>query len=113
MITAPLAGQRVPLGTVRVSGQAWSGLGAGGIRSLELSLDEGGSWQPARLTGREYPHAWRRWEMEIRIAAPGPQRLVARATDRSGASQPRNGDPNPGGFGNNSMPEITFDAIQA
>jgi sulfite oxidase len=113
LITAPLAGERVNLGRVRASGQAWSGLGAGGIRSVELSLDDGRTWQPARLAGKEYPYAWRSWAADIEIATPGPQRLLARATDRSGAVQPRNPDPNPGGFGNNSMPEIAFDAVRS
>jgi len=113
LITAPLAGERVNLGSARVSGQAWSGLGAGGIRSVELSLDDGRTWQPARLAGKEYPYAWRSWEADIEIATPGPQRLLARATDRSGAVQPQKPDPNPGGFGNNSTPEIAFDAVRS
>ncbi len=112
VITAPLAGERVHVGRVRVTGQAWSGLGAGGIRGVEVSLDDGHTWQPARLTGKEYPYAWRSWEAEVEIGSPGPQRLLARATDRSSAVQPRNADPNPGGFGNNSMPEIAFDAVR-
>jgi DMSO/TMAO reductase YedYZ molybdopterin-dependent catalytic subunit len=113
LITSPLADQRLSVGMIRVTGQAWSGLTAGGIKHVELSLDDGRSWQPARLTGRELPYAWRGWESEIRVATPGPQRLLARATDRSGEVQPRNADPNPGGFANNSMPEIRFNAIQA
>jgi len=112
LITAPLAGERVNPGRVRVTGQAWSGLGAGGIRSVELSLDDGRTWQPARLTGKEYPYAWRSWEADIDISTPGPQRLLARATDRAGATQPRAADPNPGGFGNNSMQEVGFDAVR-
>jgi sulfite oxidase len=78
---------------------------------VELSLDDGRSWRPARLTGKAYPYAWRSWEADIEIGTPGPQRLLVRATDRSGAVQPRNGDVNPGGFGNNSMPEVGFDAV--
>jgi sulfite oxidase len=112
LITAPLAGERVPVSRVRVTGQAWSGLGAGGIRSVELSLDDGRTWQPARLTGTEAPYAWRSWEAELEVGSPGPQRLLARATDRAGAIQPRAADPNPGGFGNNSMHEIGFDAVR-
>ncbi len=113
LITSPLAGARVPAGRVRVTGQAWSGLGNGGIRSVDVSLDDGRSWQPARLTGNEYPYAWRGWESELQVNTPGPQRLLARATDRSGATQPQKADPNPGGFGNNSMPMVEFDAIRA
>jgi DMSO/TMAO reductase YedYZ molybdopterin-dependent catalytic subunit len=113
LITAPLADERLRVGQVRASGQAWSGLGAGGITGVELSLDDGQTWQPARLTGKEYSYAWRSWELEIQVATPGPQRLLARATDRSGAVQPRRADPNPGGFGNNSMAEIRFDAMPA
>jgi len=113
LITAPLANERLRTGKVRVAGQAWSGLGSGGIRSVEVSLDDGQTWQPTRLTGQEQPYAWRGWESELAIATAGPQRLIARATDRSGAVQPRRADPNPGGFANNSMPEVSFDAIQA
>ncbi|HZM26766.1 MAG TPA: sulfite oxidase [Gemmatimonadales bacterium] len=113
LITAPLADERLSVGTVQVQGQAWSGLGAGGIRSVELSLDDGQTWQPARLTGKELPYAWRSFESEVRITSPGPQRLLARATDRSGAVQPRNAEANPGGFANNSMHELRFDAVQA
>jgi DMSO/TMAO reductase YedYZ molybdopterin-dependent catalytic subunit len=113
LITAPLIGARVPVGRLRVTGQAWSGRGAGGIRSVDLSLDDGRTWQPARLNGKEYPYAWRSWAAELEIAEPGPQRLLARATDRSGATQPRTAEPNPGGFGNNSMHEVGFDAVRA
>jgi len=113
LIASPLAGARVPAGRLGVSGQAWAGLGAGGIRSVEVSLDDGRSWQAARLTGKEYPYAWRGWEAELSLNAPGPQRLLARATDRWGATQPRKAEPNPGGFGNNSMPVVEFDAIGA
>jgi DMSO/TMAO reductase YedYZ molybdopterin-dependent catalytic subunit len=113
LITAPLADERLSVGTVQVRGQAWSGLGAGGIRSVELSLDDGETWQPARLTGKELPYAWRSFESEVRITSPGPQRLLARATDRSGAVQPRSAEANPGGFANNAMPEVRFDAVRA
>jgi DMSO/TMAO reductase YedYZ molybdopterin-dependent catalytic subunit len=112
LITAPLAGDRVRAGRVRVMGQAWTGLGAGGIRAVDLSLDGGQSWRPARLEGREEPYAWRGWQAEVVVSA-GPQRLLARATDRTGATQPLQAEANPGGFVNNSMHEVRFDAASA
>jgi sulfite oxidase len=113
VITTPLANQRVPVGRVRVTGQAWTGLGAGGIRAVDVSLDEGRTWLPSRLTGKESQYAWRSWESEVEIRSPGPQRVLARATDRSGATQPRTATANPGGFANNSMHEVRFDAVQS
>jgi sulfite oxidase len=113
LITAPLAGARIPAGKIKLTGQGWSGLGSGGIRSVELSLDEGQSWNATRLIGKEYPYAWRGWEADLDLGAPGPKQLLTRATDRSGAMQPRTAEPNPGGFGNNSMSEVRFDAISA
>jgi DMSO/TMAO reductase YedYZ molybdopterin-dependent catalytic subunit len=111
VITTPISGQRLPAGVVRVRGQAWTG--AGGIRTVDVSTDAGRSWRPARLVGPEQPDAWRGWEADIDVAAPGPQMVVARATDRTGAVQPLEASPNPGGYANNSVHEVRFDAVRA
>jgi sulfite oxidase len=109
LIARPLEGARVRVGSVRVTGVAWSG--GGGIRQVDLSIDGGRSWRPARLTGRDDATAWRTWEADLPIARPGRYTVRARATDRTGAAQPDVAATNPGGYGNNSIHAVSFDAL--
>ena len=109
LVTSPTDGQRVRGASTVVRGQAWSGAGSGGIRSVDVSTDGGRNWQPARLVGPDAPGAWRSWEADIALAAPGSHSVMSRATDRQGAVQPIQAIANPGGYGNNSMHEVRFD----
>jgi DMSO/TMAO reductase YedYZ molybdopterin-dependent catalytic subunit len=113
VIARPLDGARVPVGRLLVQGQAWSGASAGGIRAVDISIDGGRSWRPARLVGPERTGAWRSWEADVDIGATGPHSVMSRATDRRGAVQPLLATPNPGGFANNSIHEVRFDAVRA
>jgi DMSO/TMAO reductase YedYZ molybdopterin-dependent catalytic subunit len=108
LITSPLDGERVDIGTVRVTGVAWTGTGT--ISQVEISSDDGLGWQPARLTGESRPGTWRVWEANAVIRSPGEHRLRARATDTAGRTQPERASPNPGGYGNNSIHEVRFNA---
>ena len=78
---------------VKVHGAAW-GVSAEIIK-VEISADGGRAWNAARLLGEPVQNAWRLWEYEWRTpATPGPQTLMARASDSHGRGQPseRNAD---------------------
>ncbi|UED87129.1 sulfite oxidase [Streptomyces profundus] len=79
---APLAAGR----THRLTGRSWSG--AGVIRSVEVSTDGGGRWQPARLTDVPRRDGWVRWSLPWTPRRPGAATLLARATDSAGRRQP-------------------------
>ena len=113
LITSVADGARVSGSQIVVKGQAWSGAGSGGIRGVELSSDGGRTWRAARLVGPEAPGAWRSWEADVPIVASGRQSLMSRATDRQGAVQPVHAIANPGGYGNNSIHEVRFDAVRS
>jgi DMSO/TMAO reductase YedYZ molybdopterin-dependent catalytic subunit len=100
VIASPLADQRVRAGSITVRGQAWSGGAA--VRAVDVSVDGGRTWRPARLVGIERPGAWRTWEADVSVR-PGPVLLMARATDATGAAQPIQATANPGGYANNSI----------
>ena len=72
-------------GTRLLRGRSWSGEGR--IDRVDVSVDGGRSWQPARLREPNIDRAWVRWDLEW-DARPGPQRLQARATDARGNTQP-------------------------
>jgi DMSO/TMAO reductase YedYZ molybdopterin-dependent catalytic subunit len=72
--------------SVVLRGRSWSGNGP--VTAVEVSTDDGRSWQPARLTGDVADDAWRRWELTWRPEHPGEHTLRARATDVTGAGQP-------------------------
>ncbi|MBO3747829.1 sulfite oxidase [Streptosporangiaceae bacterium NEAU-GS5] len=65
-------------------GRSWSGRGR--IVRVEVSYDDGLTWRRARLRDR-HP-AWTLWSVAWRPDAPGAYRLMARATDETGATQP-------------------------
>ena len=66
-------------------GRSWSGEGR--ISRVDVSLDGGTTWQPARLREPNIERAWVRWDVDWE-PRPGPHRLQARATDDHGNTQP-------------------------
>jgi hypothetical protein len=109
LITTPREGQQVSGRTARVRGVAWTG--AGTVSQVEISVDDGRTWLPAKFTTQPQPGAWRMWEADVTVQAAGDHRLRARATDSAGQAQPERATPNPAGYGNNSIHEVRFVAV--
>lgn len=76
--------------------------GATGVRSVELSLDNGTSWQPTTLGRDEGKYSFRQWQTEITPAA-GKLSLQVRCTNSDGLAQPSTMNWNPGGFMHNAV----------
>jgi DMSO/TMAO reductase YedYZ molybdopterin-dependent catalytic subunit len=108
LITAPRDGERVDVGTTRIIGVAWTGTGT--IAQIEISSDDGRTWQQAHFTSESRPGTWRLWEADTAIRSAGEQRVRARASDTAGHTQPEHASPNPGGYGNNSIHEVRVNA---
>jgi DMSO/TMAO reductase YedYZ molybdopterin-dependent catalytic subunit len=87
-IARPEIGQVIPAGSnYRIAGSAWTS--AGEIINVELSVDGGASWQPAKLIGDKVENAWRLWEFDWETPSQaGRYSLLARATDSRGRAQP-------------------------
>ncbi len=91
-IARPALHEAVPAGQpYRVFGAAWAGESE--VATVEISLDQSQTWQPAHLLGAAVPFAWRFWEFSWTPAAPGRHTLQARATDLAGRTQPATHDP--------------------
>ncbi len=108
LFTTPLADAQVAVGTLRVTGIAWTGSGT--VSQVEVSSDGGQTWQQARFTSDARQGVWRTWEGDVALRSAGPQRLRARATDTAGGTQPEHAASNPGGYGNNSIQEVVVNA---
>lgn len=93
-IARPVAGEVVPGGAeYRVFGAAWAG--EQDVVRVEVSTDDGASWNAARLLGEPLPFTWRLWEWVWRVPRrPGEVRLLVRATDSANRTQPRERDLN-------------------
>jgi DMSO/TMAO reductase YedYZ molybdopterin-dependent catalytic subunit len=59
-----------------------------GIRTVEVTVDGGKAWQPARVKPAVGDHTWVLWALEWTPAAPGSATLMVRAVDGTGAAQP-------------------------
>jgi DMSO/TMAO reductase YedYZ molybdopterin-dependent catalytic subunit len=108
-VVAPADGARVACGRVAVWGWAWSGGGA--IAAVDVAVGGGDRWTPARLSPPASPHAWARWEAEVRLDAPGRHVLRSRARDAGGAVQPEAPPWNRLGYGNNAVRAVVIDAV--
>src|SRR5205807_1973468 len=71
-------------GILTVAGIAFGG--DQGISKVEVSLDDGKSWQEAKLKDPLDKFTWRLWRLEA-PASPGSHRLIVRATDGAGKLQ--------------------------
>jgi DMSO/TMAO reductase YedYZ molybdopterin-dependent catalytic subunit len=97
IITAPAPNAKFRVGEpILVRGKAWVGEGA--IRRVEISLDEGVTWQAAQLDPRGDKYAWRGFRFLHRPKRPGFQTFLARAWDDQGNAQPMVAAWNPLGY---------------
>ncbi len=94
-------------GRVHFHGVAFSG--ERGIRSVEVSMDDGKTWVPAELYGPDMgKNAWRTFRYATDLA-PGTHRIVSRATDTSGETQPELREENERGYGYNGWAKAGLD----
>ncbi|MDF0645148.1 MAG: molybdopterin-dependent oxidoreductase [Nitrospira sp.] len=69
----------------KIEGLAFAG--ARGISHVEISADGGERWNVANLTPSLSPYAWRFWNYDWTVSAPGRHTLIVRATDGTGSLQ--------------------------
>ena len=94
VIATPVSGWIKP-GRVRISGTAWSNTSP--VARVDVSLDGGTTWKPAKLGKDKGQYAWRLWQLDWQ-AAVGPHTLLARATNAAGQTQPLEQQWNPSGY---------------
>jgi len=110
IITSPASGAEYVAsanGTRRVAlrGAAWAGEYA--VRSVEISIDYGRTWQRTQLGPPRNKCDWQRWTHTATLPRPGFYEIWVRATDARGAVQPFiAGDWNPQGYGANPYHRI-------
>jgi sulfane dehydrogenase subunit SoxC len=95
--------RRVRAGTVELEGRAWSG--AAEVIRVEISTDDGLTWDDATLDPPLGPRAWRRFAFRW-DASPGRTVVLSRATDATGATQPLDPTWNVGGYANNAVHRV-------
>jgi DMSO/TMAO reductase YedYZ molybdopterin-dependent catalytic subunit len=108
-IARPAEGEIVSANSkVRIHGAAWTSDGE--ITKVEVSTDGGSAWSEAKLIGAAKRNAWRLWEFDWRTPSkPGKQKLIARATDSRGRTQPIERDPDRGTYMINHLLPITVE----
>jgi sulfite oxidase len=95
-INSPLDGATLTPGKIRLSGFAWAG--ESNILKVDVSMDNGSSWFPAKLGKERQRYAWQSFEYEFDISRPGSYLLMSRATDDKGNVQPIAPQWNPSGY---------------
>lgn len=82
-------------GRVRISGTAWSN--SSPVAKVDVSVDGGTTWKPARLGKDKSQYGWRLFEYDW-TATEGKHTLLARATNAAGQAQPLTQEWNPSGY---------------
>ena len=103
IITQPMTGERLSAGEIVVLGAAYAG--EDHVNQVEVSVDEGATWQTAAFIGPDEPYAWRQWQYIWQASQAGEYTIKARARDDQGTRQPDTAQWNPLGYGNNGVAE--------
>ncbi|MBI5302558.1 MAG: molybdopterin-dependent oxidoreductase [Chloroflexi bacterium] len=84
-IQEPRQGTTPARGDLLIAGYAQTN--AIGIRAVDVSTDAGATWHATTITPAPSPYVWTPWGWRWRDVAAGRYTLMARATDRAGATQ--------------------------
>jgi DMSO/TMAO reductase YedYZ molybdopterin-dependent catalytic subunit len=106
LVVSPVEGQRLAVGRpVEVSGVAWDG--GYGITRVDVSTDDGRSWEEAILGEDAGRFSWRLWSYRFTPQKPGAAVVMARAANRIGATQTFAPLFNPAGYHHNVVQRIS------
>jgi DMSO/TMAO reductase YedYZ molybdopterin-dependent catalytic subunit len=94
---------------VLVKGIAWDG--GYGIRTVEVSVDEGRSWQSAELGENHGKYSFRTWQFTLAPRVAGRLSIMARASNALGSAQPAELIFNGAGYHNNVVQKIVIDIV--
>jgi DMSO/TMAO reductase YedYZ molybdopterin-dependent catalytic subunit len=109
IITNPANGTKLPAGTREVSLRGASWAGDFTVKQVDVSIDYGASWLPAKLEAQRNPYDWQRWTAITTLPSDGYFEIWSRATDSNGHMQPHiAGNWNPQGYGANPMHRIAI-----
>ena len=87
LITYPKTGAMIKDGTsLNVSGKAWAG--DNNVRSVQVSIDFGSTWQNCALVDPVNRLAWQSWNTNVEFPKNGYYEVWAEAIDDVGRSQP-------------------------
>ena len=107
MITNPAPNEKFKLGKpVLIAGHAW--VAEADIARVEVSFNEGRSWQSAQLNAQAAKYAWQTFSYAFNPRGPGFVTLLARATDSNGNMQPIVTPWNPLGYYWNGIHRVGF-----
>ena len=107
----PTDGDQIPAGTLTIHGYGITGDGHS-IERVDVSLDDGHTWQQADLHPAPSRWSWRPWSLTIAVA-PAPLNITARAWADTGITQPESAAAlwNPRGYGNNAYAHIELNIV--
>jgi len=111
LVTFPKSGTVLSLGQpLEVRGHAWAGDLA--VKSMDVSIDFGATWQPCTLKPPKNRLAWQNWSATVSFPQAGYYEIWARATDDKGAMQPMVVPGwNPRGYLNNACHRIAVKVV--
>ncbi len=93
-----------------VRGHAWAGDRT--VSDVDVSIDFGQTWQPARVRKPSNRRAWQQWSIGLEFPQRGYYEIWARATDSSGIAQPMVVPGwNPRGYLNNATHRIAVKVV--
>jgi DMSO/TMAO reductase YedYZ molybdopterin-dependent catalytic subunit len=95
--------------TTTVRGIAFGG--DTGLAKVLFSADAGNHWQEARLGPDHGNYSFRQWDADLQPSSVGPQKLMVRAFNMAGASQPDRANWNGAGFMRNVVESVSVEAV--
>ena len=107
LVTSLHDGMRVRTGQpVEVAGVAWDG--GSGIRTVQVSLDNGQFWSDAPLADDLGRFSFRQFSYSFKPERTGTQLVLVKATNQRGETQVTDLVPNPAGYHHNVIPRIAL-----
>src|SRR5690606_7852610 len=105
LITSLEDGAQIPVGqATTLGGVAWDG--GYGIAEVQLSVDGGDTWVPARLGEDLGRFSWRPFSYDLTPPAAGAVTVMARARNNAGATQVDKAIFNPPGYHHNVVQQL-------
>jgi hypothetical protein len=110
LITSLHAGQQIQRGRpIEVRGLAWDG--GSGIARVDVSIDAGATWRPAKLGQDLGRYSFQEFELRVPAVGTGEHVVMARATSRAGETQVEQLIHNPAGYHHNVIQRVRVEVV--